>query len=73
MTNIQPDIVNLAAFSDEATFHKSGHINRHNTIFWGMENPRVIQKHERDSTKMNVWCAVTAAGVIRPYFLTPQQ
>ena len=27
MTNIQPDIVNLMAFSDEATFHTSGHVN----------------------------------------------
>ena len=29
MTNIQPDTVNLMAFSDEATFHTSGHVNRH--------------------------------------------
>jgi len=68
MTNIQPDIVNLMAFSDEATFHTSGHVNRHNTIFWGMENPHVIREHKRDSPKVNVWCAVTAAGVIGPYF-----
>jgi hypothetical protein len=27
MTNIQPDIVNLMAFSDEANFHTSGHVN----------------------------------------------
>ena len=54
LTNIQPDIVNLMAFSDEATFHSSGHVNRHNTIFWGMENPRVIREHERDSPKANV-------------------
>ena len=68
MTNIQPDIVNLMAFSDEATFHTSGHVKRHNTIFWGTENPCVIQKHECDSPKVKVWCAVTAAGVNGPYF-----
>ena len=67
MTNIQPDIVNLMAFSDEAIFHTSGHVKRHNTIFWGTENPRVIREHECDSPKVNVWCTVTAAGVIRPY------
>ena len=68
MTNIQPDIVNLMAFSDESTFHTSGHVNRHNTIFLGTENPRVIREHECDSAKVNVWCAVTAAGVIGSYF-----
>ena len=47
-------------------------VNRHNTIFWGTENPCVIQEHERDSPKVNVWCAVTTAGVIGPYsFDTP--
>ena len=56
------------AFSDEATFHTSGHVNWRNTIFWGTENPRVIWEHERDSPKVNVWCAVIAAGVIGPYF-----
>ena len=55
-------------FSDEATFHTSEHVNRHNTIFWGTENPRVTRVHERDCPKMNVWCAVIAAGVIGPYF-----
>ena len=68
ITNIQPDIVNLMAFSDEATFHTSGHIILHNTIFWGTENQRVIREHESDSQKVNVWCAVTAASVIGPHF-----
>jgi hypothetical protein len=72
MMNI-PDIVNLMAFSDEATFHTSGRVNQHNTIFWGKENPRIIREHKRDSPKVNVWCTVTAAGIIGPYFLTPQQ
>ena len=66
--NIQQDTVNLMAFSDEATFHTSGHVNRHNTIFFGMENPRVIREHECESPKVNVWWDVTAAGVIGPYF-----
>ena len=64
MTNIQPDIVNLLAFSDVVTFHTSGHVNQHYSIFWGMENPRVIREHKRDSPKLDVWCAVTAAGLI---------
>jgi len=62
------------AFSDEATFHTSGHVNRHNTIFLGTENLRIIREHERDSPKVNAWCAVTAAGVNGPYlFDTPTE
>jgi hypothetical protein len=68
LTNIQNDIWKLLAFSDEATFHTSGFVNRHNTIFWGSKNPREILEHERDSSKVNVWCAVTATGVIWSYF-----
>ena len=68
MANMQPGIINQFAFSDEATFHTSGHVNRHNTVFWGTENPRVVYEHERASPKVNVWCCVTVGGVIGPYF-----
>ena len=68
MANIQTGIINQFAFSDEATFHTSGHVNRRNTVFWGTENPRVVFEHERSSPKVNVWCCVTSRGVIGPYF-----
>ena len=42
MANIDPEVVNLVAFSDEATFHTSCRVNLHNTIVWGEQNPRVI-------------------------------
>ena len=29
---------------------------------------RVIRQHERDFPNANVWCAVTAADVIAPYY-----
>lgn len=72
MSRMQPGIVSQMIFSDEATFHTSGHVNRHNTIFWGTENPRIVREHERASPKVNVWCAVTATGVLGPYFFTTQ-
>jgi len=31
-------------FSDEAVFHLSGIVNRHNTRIWGTENPKVIEE-----------------------------
>ena len=30
------DFANKLIFSDEATFHLSGHVNRHNVRVWGM-------------------------------------
>ncbi|KAJ4426379.1 hypothetical protein ANN_27193 [Periplaneta americana] len=34
-------------FSDEATFHVSGKVNRHNCRIWGSENPSVVIEHQR--------------------------
>jgi hypothetical protein len=41
-------------FSDEATFHLNGKVNRHNVRIWGLENPRIVVEHERDSLKFHV-------------------
>ena len=46
-------------FSDEATFHLSGKVNRHNVGIWGTENPRVFIQNVRDSPKVNVFCAIS--------------
>ncbi|PNF43471.1 hypothetical protein B7P43_G10811, partial [Cryptotermes secundus] len=48
-------------FSDEATFHVSGKVNRHNVRIRGLQNPRVTLEHVRDSTKFNVFCALDGA------------
>lgn len=55
-------------FSDEATFHVSGKVNRHNCRIWGSENPRVVIEHQRDSPKRNVWCGIMRDRIIGPYF-----
>jgi hypothetical protein len=41
-------------FSDEATFHINGKVNRHNVRVWGTENPHVTLQQERDSPT-SVW------------------
>ena len=45
-------------FSDEATFHANGKVNKHNTRIWGTENPHELE-HQRDSPKMTVFCAMS--------------
>jgi transposase len=55
-------------FSDEATFHISGKVNRHNCCIWGIEKPQEVEEHERDSPKVNVWCALGKDRIIGPFF-----
>ena len=46
-------------YSDEATFHTSGHIHKHNCRLWAYENPHAIHEVIHQSTKVNVWCTVS--------------
>ena len=55
-------------FSDEATFHISGRVNRHNCRIWGEENPHELYEHERDSPKVTVWCAMARNRLYGPFF-----
>ncbi|KAJ4449693.1 hypothetical protein ANN_01097 [Periplaneta americana] len=50
-----PDFISKIFFSDEATFHVSDKVNRHNVRIWGSQNPQAIQEHVRDSPKLNMW------------------
>ena len=58
----------LLIFSDEATFHLSGKVNRHNVRIWGLQNPHGALEHERDSPKVNVFCALSQTKVHGPFF-----
>ena len=48
------DYLNKVFFSDEATFHVSGKVNKHNIRIWGSENPCEVVEKKRDSPKINV-------------------
>jgi len=54
-------------FSDEAKFHLSGKVNQHNVHIWGLHNPQEALEHERDSTKVNVFCALSQTKVYGPF------
>jgi hypothetical protein len=58
----------LIVFTDECTFHLSGKVNTHNCRIWGTENPHEVIEHQRDSPKVNVWCAMTINKVYGPFF-----
>lgn len=55
-------------FSDEAHFHLSGFVNKQNCRYWSAEQPS--RKHQKPlhCQKVTVWAAVSARGLIGPYF-----
>ncbi|GBN27395.1 hypothetical protein AVEN_58356-1 [Araneus ventricosus] len=57
------DFLNRVTFSDEATFHVSNKMNKHNCS----ENPHTVQGVERNSPKINVWCALSRDTVMGPF------
>ena len=55
-------------WSDEATFHLTGRVNKHNCILWGYENPNNFTTVPRASPKVNVWVAMSSKKLIGPFF-----
>ena len=64
------DFKSMIFFSDEATFHVSGKINRHNVRILGSQNPHTTQEHVHDSPKLNVWYSFSQN--IGPFFFTEE-
>ena len=59
-------------FSDEATVHVSGAVNRRNVSLWGSENPHAYVKNQCDSPKMNAFCAISSQKVYGPFFFAEE-
>jgi hypothetical protein len=69
---IDDNLLSKIIFSDEATFHLSGKVNRHNVRIWESENPHVTLEVERDSAKINVFFAVSERTVYGPFIFEGQ-
>ncbi|CAH2092603.1 unnamed protein product [Euphydryas editha] len=54
--------------SDEANFHVNGHVNKQNCRFWSETNPRLKHQNPLHSPKVVVWTAISARGILGPYF-----
>ena len=66
------DLLAKIIFSDEATFHLSGKVNRFNVRIWGSENPHAILEFECDSPNLNVFCAVSKQNLYDPFIFEGQ-
>ena len=54
-------------FLDEASFHLSEKVNKHNVQIWGTQNPFEVIEKERDSPKLNAWCGLMHNQIIGPF------
>ena len=61
-------LINKILFSDEATFHTCGKVNRHNCRIWADEKPPNFLEWERDAPKVNVWLDMAQSKVYGPFF-----
>lgn len=55
-------------YTDEAHCHINGYINSQNAIHWGSEKPDEVAEKQSHPQKVTIWCAVSSAGVLGPYF-----
>ncbi|KAI4465110.1 transposable element tc3 transposase-like protein [Holotrichia oblita] len=56
-------------FSDESHIHLNGYITKRATRFRGFERPDIIVEQPLHSDRVTIWCAVSAHGILGPYFI----
>jgi len=54
--------------SDEANFHLDGSVSKQNCRVWGEQNPQLTSQANSYSAYVQAWCAVSAQGIIGPFF-----
>ncbi|GFS83218.1 uncharacterized protein TNCV_599821 [Trichonephila clavipes] len=65
---VVPDFHKRILFSDEAHFWLNGYVNKQNCRIWSEANPQVYVKTPLHPEKLTAWCALSAGGIIGPYF-----
>ncbi|EZA48045.1 hypothetical protein X777_14421, partial [Ooceraea biroi] len=64
------NFLNFVLFSDEATFHSTGQLNRHNCHYWSVANPHWYRRIDfQHQWRLNVWCGIVNGYLIGPYFI----
>ena len=62
------DLVNDNWVSEEPQFHVTGLVTKKNFRYCSQANPRALHEKPLHSQKVTVWCAMSASGIIGPYF-----
>lgn len=63
-----PRFIDNLLMSDEARFDTNGNVNKQNWRYWSESNPHLAQEKQTYPDAVTVWAAVSAQGVIGPYF-----
>ena len=69
MVLADPTVVDKVLRSDEAKFHISGSVNRHNCVYWHESMPEQTVDLPLNSPGIMVWMGLTASGIVGPVFL----
>ncbi|GFS81534.1 transposable element Tc3 transposase [Trichonephila clavipes] len=59
LMHVYGSFMDYVVFSDESTFHLSGHVNTHNVHIWSLKNPHEVLELQQDSPNLNVFCAIS--------------
>jgi len=62
------DLLDKIIWSVEACFKLSGHVNRHNCVYWADENPHLTIQSQLNQPGVTVWGALSSEGVVGPVF-----
>lgn len=48
----------------------SGHVNRHNCVYYSAEDPHVVITQEMNIPGITVWAEIWVGGIIGPFFFS---
>ena len=68
MVNEDEEFVTKILWSGEAQFKLNGTVNCHNCVYCAPENLHVHVDKAVDLMGVNVWCELSARGLIGPFF-----
>jgi len=63
-----PELLDEIWWSDEATSHMNGTVNRPNCVYYWTTNPNVKEPVKMKSVGITIWAAVSSKVLIGPYF-----
>jgi len=68
MANLDEEFVTKIVWSVETQFKLNGTVNCHNCVYWAPENLHVHVAKAVNLPGVNVWCELSASGLIGPFF-----
>lgn len=55
-------------WSDETIFELNGHVDRHDSVYYAVHNPHVLDTQETNAPGITTWAGITSGAVIDPLF-----